>query len=654
MIGKVEYLEKYLVAPPPSRDYYGLKILQDEVILYIWKISHGPHKTPISRCTKFFEFDQDKALQEDISRFFGEHFVNYVKSIAEGKGNTLLTLPRSSIGKIIEFLKIEDIVNLSSLSRIANVIFSDNFIWEALYRRHKRFNIRREEREYAMAYGWKQTFKEKQMAISTGLHKIPGSTIKHENLKMQHRLTKSISGPLKTVSKTSSSSMNSESVTPLQITQKNAETNLTKSFRNNVIDNTAKTIQIDKKINTNIKKINNVKVNKPQNIKSVIKEKSNVRKTESKHDVRESFSDSMTVTRKSGITQRNQKSVVTAKNTNTTIDITGKGKFGDSKKNVHNKSTLSMIKSNDGTATGQQIKNKSRSKNKTKTKALIQNNSNVLSTDKSFLDESLVMKNENFELAYLIEESLKRIRSPRTVFDYDFSYLRDSKTFSDPIKKKEETGKTISTTKDSKRDQGNTRLDRLSENSDSMTTLSNDSIINDVKANESDHSAIKIPMSEKNKSWDSKMTTLSNDSIIDNVKANESDRSMIKIPMREENKSRDSKIITGRNETIERVIDFNKNSPKKSPKIKDEIDKKYCIPKGIQMSIKSPKIMDEMDKKYSIPKGVLNSIDIMKSLKSSNPVIKSTTISGKNFMTTATNRFALKKNVNELRKDQII
>lgn len=31
MIGKVEYLEKYSVAPPPSRDYYGLKIHQDEV-----------------------------------------------------------------------------------------------------------------------------------------------------------------------------------------------------------------------------------------------------------------------------------------------------------------------------------------------------------------------------------------------------------------------------------------------------------------------------------------------------------------------------------------------------------------------------------------------------------------------------------------------
>lgn len=448
---------------------------------------------------------------------------------------------------------------------------------------------------------------------------------------MQHRLTKSISGPLKTVSKASSSSMSSETVTPLQITQKNAETNLTKSFRNNKIDDSAKTIQMDKKINTNIKKVNNAKVNKTQNVKDVKKEKSNVRKIESKHDVRESFSDSMTVTQKNSTMQRNKKSVITAKNTNMTMDITGKGKFGDSKKNVHSKSTASIIKSNDGASIGQQIKNKSRPKNKTKGKVLTQDNPMILSTDRSFLDESLVMKNENFELAYLIEESLKRIRSPRTVFDYDFSYLNNSKTSSDPTKKIEETRKTISTMKDSKRDQSNTKLDRLSENSDSMTTLSNDSMIDNIKANESDRSMNKIPMKEKNKSWDSKMTTLSNDSMLDNVKANESDRSANKIPMREKNKSWNSKIIIDRNETIERDTDFNKNSPKKSPKI-----------------------IDKMDKKYSIPKGVLNNMDIMKSLRSSSPMIRSTTTSGKNVTTTATNRFALKKSLNELRKDQIM
>lgn len=32
MTGKIKYLEKYSVAPSPSRDYYGLKVLRDQVL----------------------------------------------------------------------------------------------------------------------------------------------------------------------------------------------------------------------------------------------------------------------------------------------------------------------------------------------------------------------------------------------------------------------------------------------------------------------------------------------------------------------------------------------------------------------------------------------------------------------------------------------
>jgi hypothetical protein len=35
MSDKLEYLVKYSVAPPPSRDYYGLKVVQNEVPIII-------------------------------------------------------------------------------------------------------------------------------------------------------------------------------------------------------------------------------------------------------------------------------------------------------------------------------------------------------------------------------------------------------------------------------------------------------------------------------------------------------------------------------------------------------------------------------------------------------------------------------------------
>ncbi|RLU26009.1 hypothetical protein DMN91_002172 [Ooceraea biroi] len=70
MSNKLEYLEKYSVAPPPSRDYYGLKVLQNEIILHLWRISHGPHKAPIVHCAKFVEFDQETSLQDEKRRGF--------------------------------------------------------------------------------------------------------------------------------------------------------------------------------------------------------------------------------------------------------------------------------------------------------------------------------------------------------------------------------------------------------------------------------------------------------------------------------------------------------------------------------------------------------------------------------------------------------
>jgi len=43
--------------------------------LYLWRISHGPHKAPIIYRAKLTEFDQEKSLQNEIHRGFGEAFL---------------------------------------------------------------------------------------------------------------------------------------------------------------------------------------------------------------------------------------------------------------------------------------------------------------------------------------------------------------------------------------------------------------------------------------------------------------------------------------------------------------------------------------------------------------------------------------------------
>ncbi|XP_011697578.1 PREDICTED: F-box only protein 36-like, partial [Wasmannia auropunctata] len=119
MRNRIEYFIKYSVAPPPSRDYYGLKIFEDEVILYLWRISHGPHKTPIVYRAKLTEFDQEKFLHNEIHRGFGKYLLKYVNNIAKGNKNTLLTLPKSLIEKISKYLDFTDIIKLSLLSHVA-------------------------------------------------------------------------------------------------------------------------------------------------------------------------------------------------------------------------------------------------------------------------------------------------------------------------------------------------------------------------------------------------------------------------------------------------------------------------------------------------------------------------------------------------------
>ncbi|XP_066589539.1 F-box only protein 36-like [Prorops nasuta] len=146
MTNKIEYLEKYTVAPSPSRDYYGLKVLKDKVILYRWKVSRAPFKPPLTYNIKFSDFKNNKTIQDEISFAFefsqiiGKSYLEYVKCIANGDENNLLTLPTSLIEKIAKYLQPSDIVNLSKLSPIAKELFDKKSIWESFKPHHPKFS----------------------------------------------------------------------------------------------------------------------------------------------------------------------------------------------------------------------------------------------------------------------------------------------------------------------------------------------------------------------------------------------------------------------------------------------------------------------------------------------------------------------------------
>ncbi|XP_003428058.1 uncharacterized protein LOC100678270 [Nasonia vitripennis] len=137
MNGNVTYFEKYVVAPCPSRDYYGVKVFQNIVTLCLWKVSHGPHLSPVIKEIKFSDFNEDKLLKDEIGHIFGPAVLGYLEQVTSKGANTLLNLPRVIIEKLVRYLDLTDISKLLCTSRISSEIFNTNSIWEILYKSSK-------------------------------------------------------------------------------------------------------------------------------------------------------------------------------------------------------------------------------------------------------------------------------------------------------------------------------------------------------------------------------------------------------------------------------------------------------------------------------------------------------------------------------------
>lgn len=76
------HFEKHSIAPAPSRDYYGIKVIDREIKLFHWPISHGPHKNIFVKSCCFSEWKNDKSFQQEIEIIFGMKlkYLNYLKT----------------------------------------------------------------------------------------------------------------------------------------------------------------------------------------------------------------------------------------------------------------------------------------------------------------------------------------------------------------------------------------------------------------------------------------------------------------------------------------------------------------------------------------------------------------------------------------------
>lgn len=137
-------------------------------------------------------------------------------------------------------------------------------------------------------------------------------------------------------------------------------------------------------------------------------------------------------------------------------------------------------------------KTQSKVKNKPK-KKVIATRSEIFNPETSS-ESPFIVGNGSFDLADIIEASLKNIRSPRSIFDYDFSSVQQSKRTRDildikneiqTIDKLKQLKPTTSSATNSffnKMIRGDRILEKLSEKSEFSEVASDESLVNDKKS----------------------------------------------------------------------------------------------------------------------------------------------------------------------------
>ncbi|KAH0539299.1 hypothetical protein KQX54_003749 [Cotesia glomerata] len=188
------YLEIYTVAPAPSRDYYGIKVLNDEIKIFHWKISNGPHKYPGVISINFSEWSEKS---RDIRFIFGESTVDCIDKIVNKK--YLLTLPINFINNLLKYLSINDLKNFCLVSRAAYQIIKNQVVKELIIKK-LRPSLKNKTNKFNkknMAYNWNGLSKEtndidKRLQIN---QKIIGSSDKNsyqKSLKLQLEPARSV------------------------------------------------------------------------------------------------------------------------------------------------------------------------------------------------------------------------------------------------------------------------------------------------------------------------------------------------------------------------------------------------------------------------------------------------------------------------------
>ncbi|CAL8086825.1 unnamed protein product [Calicophoron daubneyi] len=163
------------VAPAPQRDFHHLLITTSTFIWRSWKITSrndGAKYHPAESRATHDEFLTDERMQSDILRVLGPETLDYCKNIARGFVDFIERIPYDLLKNILFYLNLEDIVNLSYVSKRLHKLCNDDDVWKEIYVKNSHSSINDTIEELAKLFGWKRVFFTSKLQLQMQLHRL--------------------------------------------------------------------------------------------------------------------------------------------------------------------------------------------------------------------------------------------------------------------------------------------------------------------------------------------------------------------------------------------------------------------------------------------------------------------------------------------------
>ncbi|XP_006637887.1 F-box only protein 36 [Lepisosteus oculatus] len=146
--------------PAPNKDFYQLLVTKTDVIWRWWKISlrsEFRNAKPGELKESHQYYLDDSSLQVQVAMVFGNNILEYTRNLCQGQFDYLDRLPDHLLLRIISFLDLEDVAQLSQTSSKFKRLCNSDELWEQILESYCD-TVTPEMKALAREVGWKQIF----------------------------------------------------------------------------------------------------------------------------------------------------------------------------------------------------------------------------------------------------------------------------------------------------------------------------------------------------------------------------------------------------------------------------------------------------------------------------------------------------------------